>query len=132
MKNLLFVDDEPKVLQGLQRQLRPMRNEWDINFVENGQQALAFMAAHPVDVIISDMVMPGGITGRELAGRLLQEAPGMRVIYSTGYDTDSTDLDVNPGEGDHCLPKPYDATALVRAVKKAFAATGQSVNVNGH
>ena len=42
MKTLLFVDDEPKVLQGLQRQLRPMRQEWDINFAGGGGRGARF------------------------------------------------------------------------------------------
>ena len=58
MNTLLFVDDEPRVLQGLQRQLRAMRQEWEMHFVESGGQALDYMAAHPVDIIISDMMMP--------------------------------------------------------------------------
>ena len=53
MKTLLFVDDEPNVLQGLQRQLRGMRLEWDMHFVEGGQQALAFMSTCPVDIVLS-------------------------------------------------------------------------------
>ena len=40
MKTLVFVDDEMRMLQGLQRQLRPMRNEWNMNFFESGRQAL--------------------------------------------------------------------------------------------
>ena len=59
MKSLLFVDDEPRVLQGLQRQLHNMRNEWQMNFLQDGRKALEFMAATPVDIIISDMMMPG-------------------------------------------------------------------------
>ena len=58
MKTLLFVDDESRVLQGLQRQLRAMRNEWKMNFLDDGQKALDFMAGNRVDVVVSDMMMP--------------------------------------------------------------------------
>ena len=54
-KRILFVDDEPNVLQGLRRMLRGMRHEWDMTFAENGQVALALMADSPFDVIVSDM-----------------------------------------------------------------------------
>ena len=40
-KCILFVDDEPHVLQGLQRMLRPMRRHWDMRFASSGQEALA-------------------------------------------------------------------------------------------
>jgi YesN/AraC family two-component response regulator len=49
MKNLLFVDDEPRILQGLQRQLHSLHGEWDMNFVGGGRQAPDFMVEHPVD-----------------------------------------------------------------------------------
>jgi FixJ family two-component response regulator len=67
------------------------------------------------------MVMPGGITGRELADRLLRDTPKMHVIYSTGYSADLSSSGIDLVEGVNCLFKPYDATTLVRAVKKAFA-----------
>jgi YesN/AraC family two-component response regulator len=59
MKNVLFVDDEPKILQDLQRQVRVLPNEWDMHFIESGSQALEFMRCQAVDVVISDMVMRG-------------------------------------------------------------------------
>jgi FixJ family two-component response regulator len=67
------------------------------------------------------MVMPGGMTGRELADGLLSEEPRLRVIYSTGYSMDLFSSGIELVEGVNCLLKPYDATTLVRAVKKAFA-----------
>src|SRR5450755_4506465 len=82
MKTLLFVDDEPNVLQGLQRQLRPMRNEWDMHFVENGQKALDFMAAQPVDIVVSDMMMPG-MDGAQLLSEVVRRHPQtVRLILS--------------------------------------------------
>ena len=58
-KRILFVDDEVNVLQGLRRMLNPMRHEWEMVFVESGQEALAMLAQAPCDVIVSDMRMPG-------------------------------------------------------------------------
>src|ERR1039458_4997196 len=82
MKTLLFVDDEPRVLQGLQRQLRGMRQEWDMHFVEGGRPALAFMSTQPVDIIVTDMMMPG-MDGSQLLGEVLQHHPQtVRIILS--------------------------------------------------
>ena len=64
-QQILFVDDEPMVLAGLQRTLRPQRAEWDMVFVESGAQALKHMAAQSFDVIVSDMLMPR-MNGAEL------------------------------------------------------------------
>ena len=59
MMRVIFVDDEPNILSGLRRLLRPLRDEWDMIFVETGQQALDSLAEAPCDIIVSDMKMPG-------------------------------------------------------------------------
>ena len=56
---ILFVDDEPMILAGLQRMLRNMRSEWDMAFADSGEQALEMLARSPYDVVVSDMRMPG-------------------------------------------------------------------------
>ena len=58
-KAILFVDDDPNILDGLRRMLRSMRKEWDMAFAQSGQEALDLMAEKPFDVIVSDMRMPG-------------------------------------------------------------------------
>jgi len=58
-KRILFVDDEVNMLQGLRRMLNAMRHEWDMVFVESGQEALGLLPQAPSDVIVSDMRMPG-------------------------------------------------------------------------
>ena len=69
----LFVDDEQNILDGLRRMLRPMAGEWRCQFVTCGARALEIMAEQPVDVIVSDMRMPG-MDGAALLGRV-------RVMY---------------------------------------------------
>jgi len=68
---ILFVDDEALVLQGLQRSLRGMREEWQMEFVTSGADALAAMARHPFDAIVSDMRMPG-MNGAELLNEVMK------------------------------------------------------------
>lgn len=51
-KRVLFVDDEPLVLQGLQRMLRNMRNDWDMEFTDGGVKALEIMKLRPFDVVV--------------------------------------------------------------------------------
>ena len=58
-RKLLFVDDDPAILQGLRRMLRVMRDEWEMSFAESGQQALRMMKKVPVDMVVTDMRMPG-------------------------------------------------------------------------
>ena len=55
---VLFVDDEPRVLDGLRRMLRTKRDQWQMRFVASGAEALAALAGEPADVLITDMRMP--------------------------------------------------------------------------
>jgi CheY-like chemotaxis protein len=56
---ILFVDDEPHLLDGLRRSLRPMCKEWNPSFAAGGEEALAVLAREPFNVIVTDMRMPG-------------------------------------------------------------------------
>ncbi|MGB2821543.1 MAG: response regulator, partial [Phycisphaerae bacterium] len=57
--SVLFVDDEPRILNGLHRSLRAMRHEWDMALATGGAEALETLATRPFDVVVSDMRMPG-------------------------------------------------------------------------
>src|SRR5258708_18407653 len=59
MMRILFVDDEPNVVHAMRRTMHCMRNEWDMEFVSSGPEALDCLAKNPADVIVSDMRMPG-------------------------------------------------------------------------
>jgi HD-like signal output (HDOD) protein len=119
MKTLLFVDDEGKVLQGLQRQLRGMRNEWDMHFCDSAAKALELMATVPVDVIVSDMMMPA-MDGAELLSEVSKRHPNtVRIILSCHADREGVLRLVGPAH--QYLSKPCDAEELRTAVGRAFA-----------
>jgi CheY-like chemotaxis protein len=59
MQKILFVDDEPRLVDALARMLRPRRHEWDMTFVLGGEAAIAALDATSFDVIVSDIRMPG-------------------------------------------------------------------------
>lgn len=119
MKTLLFVDDEPKVLQALQRQLRPMHTEWDMHFVGSGQEALDFMAAKPVDVIVSDMIMPC-MDGSQLLNAVSQRSPNTVRIVLSGHAERETVLRL-VGPAHQYLSKPCNADELRNAIARAFS-----------
>jgi HD-like signal output (HDOD) protein/CheY-like chemotaxis protein len=122
MKTLLFVDDEPRVLQGLQRQLHIMRNEWTMNFTGDGAKALQFMEKTPVDVIITDMMMPG-MDGAQLLTEVMKRHPNtVRVVLSGQADRESILRLVGPAH--QYLSKPCDAEELRDAISRAFALRG--------
>ena len=58
-RRILFVDDEPNVLDGLRRMLRAERARWDMRFAESADEALREMHETDVDAVVSDVYMPG-------------------------------------------------------------------------
>jgi len=119
MKKLLFVDDEPRVLQGLQRQLHNMRHDWDMHFVESGAKALEYMAREPVEVIVSDMKMPG-MDGAQLLGEVIKRHPHtIRLVLSGHADREAVLRLVGPAH--QYLSKPCNADELRAAIARALA-----------
>jgi PAS domain S-box-containing protein len=120
-RTILIVEDETPLREMASKILKRLGH--NVLAAQDGPDALNLWSQHrgKIDLLFTDMVMPGGMTGRELADRLLRDEPRLRVIYSTGYSTDLFRSGIELVEGINCLLKPYDATALVRTVKKAFA-----------
>lgn len=86
--SLLFVDDEPRVLEALQRRMRAFRKEWDVSFASDGHGALARIEQQRCDFIVCDMRMPG-MNGTEVLQRVCETRPSVvRVVLSgqTDYD----------------------------------------------
>ena len=118
-KKILFVDDEALVLQGLQRMLRPMREEWDMEFLDSGAKALERMAVSPCDVVVSDMRMPG-MNGAELLSRVMQHYPKtVRLILSGHADKELILKCV--GSTHQFLSKPCDPEAIKATICRATA-----------
>jgi putative nucleotidyltransferase with HDIG domain len=123
---ILFVDDEPNVLQGLQRMLRPMRAEWQMGFASSGPEALEALAKEPFDVIVSDMRMPG-MDGADLLSAVMQKYPKMiRFILSGHSDREMILKSVGPTH--QFLTKPCSAENLKAALLKATALLELLVN----
>ena len=116
-KRILFVDDEEMVLRGLGRLLRPMSNEWEMDFVTSGAKALERMAQTPFDIVVSDMRMPG-MNGAELLNEVMKRYPKtVRLILSGFADRDLILKCV--GSTHQYLSKPCDERELKMAVLRA-------------
>jgi len=118
-RRILFVDDEPMVLNGLQRTLRKTRQEWDMTFVSSGREALNVLAKKPMDVIVSDMRMPEMDGGRLLAEVKKQYPHVVRIILSGQLDQEMTLKSVQLAH--QSLSKPCDAEVLKHTLAKLFA-----------
>jgi len=117
MMRILFVDDEPGILDGLRRMLRPHRKEWQMTFETSGAEALEAAAAAPFDVVVTDMRMPG-MDGAELLTRFQQEHPEtVRFVLSGHAELESVMRTVPVAH--QFLTKPCDAALLKETVTRA-------------
>jgi HD-like signal output (HDOD) protein len=114
---ILFVDDEPNVLQGLQRLLRPLRDQWDMETAGGGSEALERLAQTPFDVIVSDMRMPG-MDGAELLNRVMLLYPGMIRIVLSGY-SNQENFSRSIGPMHQYLSKPCTLAQLENCINRA-------------
>jgi len=118
-RRILFVDDEPMVLKGLQRTLRKMRQEWDITFVSSGRAALNILGKKPMDVIVSDLRMPEMDGGCLLAEVKKRHPHVVRIILSGQLNQEMTLKSVCLAH--QSLSKPCDAGVLKHTLAKLFA-----------
>lgn len=117
--HILFVDDEPRVLQGLRRMLRSLRAEWDMHFVGSGPEALDLLEELPIRVVVSDMRMPG-MNGAELLGRIMDQYPHVVRIALSGESKEESVLRAI-GPVHQYLTKPCDMEELKGAITRTAA-----------
>lgn len=119
MRRILFVDDEQHLLSGLRRLLRPKRDAWEMSFALGATEALEMLASQPVDVVVSDMKMPG-IDGAQLLAQVRRLYPQTaRMILSGHADRMSIISAVGPTH--QFLAKPCDVNILVAAIERVLA-----------
>lgn len=110
LPSVLFVDDEPFILDGLRRMLRPLRANWDLHFATSGAAALDLLADQPFALVVSDMRMPG-MNGAQLLQEVQKRHPlTIRVILSGHADRELVTQCV--GVAHQYLAKPCDAETL--------------------
>jgi PAS domain S-box-containing protein len=88
----------------------------------NGVEALSVWKEHRdnIDLLLTDMVMPEGMTGIDLAGQLTAERPALKVIYTSGYSADIHGTDSSLPAGHRFLSKPYQSVVLVETVRETL------------
>ena len=110
-KQILFVDDEIDVLLGLRRMLRGMRNVWSMGFASSGKEALNLIAEIDIDVIVSDLRMPG-MDGMELLRIIREKHPNCIRIVLSGQSSMENIMHL-VGTAHQYLSKPCDAELLI-------------------
>jgi CheY-like chemotaxis protein len=69
-----------------------------------------------INLVLTDVVMPGGMSGRDMVERLRRDKPDLKVVYTSGYSSDFLGRDFSRSSADHFLQKPFGAAELRRAI----------------
>lgn len=115
---VLFVDDEPRVLEALQRMLFDAAGSWEVETASSGHDALSLLSSSRFDVIVTDMRMPG-MDGAQLLQQVHERWPSMTRIVLSGQ-TDQEHAMKALGSAHQFLSKPCDPRTLTQVVENAF------------
>ena len=120
-ETVLVVEDEQPVRELVQRSLRPLG--YTVLTAGNGLDALAFADRYsgPIHLLLSDVVMPQ-MSGPDVASRLRERRPEMRVLYVSGYPQDAIARHGVLAPGIELLQKPFVPTDLARRVRMVLDA----------
>jgi PAS domain S-box-containing protein len=119
-ETILLAEDE-EGLRALNRRILESHG-YRVLAARDAEEASALARGHAVvDMLVTDIVMPGA-SGRQLARRLLQERPGLKVLYVSGYLDGSAGAEAVLEPGANFLQKPFTPDALLRRVREALDA----------
>jgi HD-like signal output (HDOD) protein/ActR/RegA family two-component response regulator len=122
MKNIVFVDDERELLDGLRARLYKHRNDWKMQFVVSGEEAIALFEKEPVDLIVSDVRMPG-MDGGHLLSTVKQRWPTTTRIIISGY-SDPTQALRLASLAHQYLAKPCEERQVENVIERCFHLQG--------
>ena len=116
-ETIMLVEDDPRLRRVLSRRLRSLG--YQVFEAENGAAALAELAELPeVALLFTDMVMPGGMTGLELAEAALAIKPSLKILFTSGYAEPAiARLGQQKGAW---LKKPYTAEELAETIREVL------------
>ena len=115
---ILVVEDDPRVRRYAVAALGSLG--YQVVEAADGPAALGhFRENGPIDLLFTDVVMPGGMTGRDLAELAREQSPRLRVVFTSGYAAPEL-LRRGMAEGGRWLRKPYTALELARAVRETL------------
>ena len=125
-ETILIVEDEA-MLRDLAREILK-DSGYQILEAASGLEALAVWQQHAgqIDLLLTDMVMPDGISGVQLADRLVAEAPELKVIYVSGYTAEEINADLLGRTNASFIQKPYGHAELTQGVRASLDKTSRA------
>ncbi|WP_411278885.1 MASE1 domain-containing protein [Gemmatimonas sp.] len=118
---VLVVEDEPTVSRLLQRVLE--RDGFTVRAATSGREVLDHwnLYERSVDLVITDLVMPGGVSGTQLAAELRRLKPSLPIVFTSGYDPEFDPSDETMVPGENFIPKPSTAEQILAVVRRQIA-----------
>ena len=118
-EHILIAEDDDLVLQHLEGLLRSLG--YRVTAVGSGPEALDALQAHPdIDLLLTDIIMPGGMNGRELADRATGIYPSLKVLFTSGYTENAIVHHGRLDPGVELLSKPYTRQELATKVRSVM------------
>jgi CheY-like chemotaxis protein len=119
-ETILLVEDELGVRQATRLILE--RHGYKVLEAADGAEALKVWQAHgsAVALLLTDLVMPGELGGRDLGRQLLLEQPGLKIIYASGYSADIAGRDFQLQSGQAFMQKPFETVHLLETIRRCL------------
>ena len=118
-ETILVVEDDPQVRRLTVRRLDQLG--YRVLEAQNGPAAIEMLRTHDrIDLVLSDVVMPGGMTGFEVADQALEINPALKVLLSTGYASGGDERRGEGGARYRILGKPYSLHDLARTLREVL------------
>jgi len=119
-ETILVVEDDPAALALTQAVLS--RNGYKVLVATDGLEALSVWQANvgTIGLLLTDIVMPSGVNGRELAARLRAAQPALKVLLTSGYSPDFAGMQIDANEYQNFLHKPFTPDQLLAAVRRVL------------
>lgn len=118
--SILLVEDEVSVRQLVRMVLQ--REGYQVLEAASGKEACAIWEQHKagIDLLFTDYVMPDGMSGRQLAEKLLREKPTLRMIFSSGYSAEIAGAGFRLKEGFNFIGKPFEIDTLLETILRCL------------
>ena len=128
-ETILLAEDEATVRSCVRKTLS--RLGYRVLEASDGKNAIEVWKQHrnEIRLLLTDMVMPGGMTGKELARALMEQDPKLKVVYTSGYSAEFANESFPLDEGVNFLAKPFDSQKLADTIRRAL---DQSLTTDGH
>jgi PAS domain S-box-containing protein len=118
-ERILLVEDDDLLREHVRKQLDSLG--YRVSVASNGPEALEILKApNDIDLLFTDVIMPGGLNGRQLADQASTLRPGLKILYTSGYTDNAIFHRGQLDPGINLLNKPYRKRDLALKVRKAL------------